>query len=59
MGRYQIRTRFAGSILLEVKADTEDLAGKSVEKIIQSMDSVTFLEALEPQRLDTEITELK
>jgi hypothetical protein len=59
MGRYQVRIRFAGSILLEVEADTEEQAGKSAGNIIQSMDSITFLEALEPQKLDTEITQMK
>ncbi len=59
MGRYQVRKRYAGSILLEVKAETEAQAGESAEKIVQSMDSVTFLDSLELQHLDTEITLLK
>ena len=59
MGRYQVRKRYAGSILLEVNADKEDQAEESAEKIIQSMNSVTFLETLELQHLDTEITPLK
>ena len=59
MGRYQVRKHYAGSILLEVNADKDDQAGESAERIIQSMDSVTFLEALELQHLDTEITPLK
>jgi hypothetical protein len=59
MGRYQVRKRYAGSILLEVKAVNEAQAEKLAEKIIQSMDSVTFLEALELQHLDTEVIPLK
>ena len=59
MGRYQVRKHYAGSILLEVNADKDDQAGESAERIIQSMDSVTFLEALELQHLDTETTLLK
>ncbi len=39
MGRYQVRTRYAGSILLEVNADKEDQAGESAEKTIQSMNN--------------------
>ena len=59
MSKYQVRKRYAGSILLEVKVGNESQAQESADKIIQSMDSNIFLEALELQQLDTEITQLK
>jgi len=58
MNNYQVRIRYAGSILLEVKADNEAQAREKVERIVQQMDSDAFLSALEPQHLGTEVTRL-
>jgi len=58
MNDYQVRIRYAGSILLEVKADNEAQAWEKVERIVQQMDNDAFLSALEPQHLGTEVTRL-
>ena len=58
MNKYQLRIRYAGSVLVEVKAENESEAQKTAERIVQDMDSNTFLSALELQRLGTEITQL-
>ena len=58
MSDYQVRIRYAGSVLLEVKADNEAQAREKGERIAQEMDSDAFLSALEPQHLGTEVTPL-
>ena len=56
MKNYQVRMRYAGSVLLEVKAENETEAREKGQRKVQQMDSGTFLSALELQHLDTEIT---
>ena len=56
MNEYQVRIRYAGSILVEVKAENETEAQEKGERMAQEMDSDTFLSALEPQHLGTEVT---
>jgi hypothetical protein len=58
MNEYQVRIRYAGSVLVEVKADNEPQAREKGERIVREMDSDTFLSALEPQHLCTEVTHL-
>jgi hypothetical protein len=58
MSDYQVRIRYAGSVLVEVKAENEAQAREKGERIAQEMDSDTFLSALEPQHLGTEVTHL-
>ena len=58
MNNYQVRIRYAGSVLLDVKADSEGRAREKGERIVQQMDSSTFLAALEPQHLGTAVTRL-
>ncbi len=58
MNEYQVRIRYAGSVLLEVKAENEAEAQEKGERIVQGMDSDTLLSALEPQHLGTEVTPL-
>ena len=58
MSDYQVRIRYAGSVLVEVKADNEVQAREKGEGIVQQMDSEAFLSALEPQHLGTEVTPL-
>ncbi len=58
MNEYQVRIRYAGSVLVEVKADDEAQARKKGERIAADMDSDTFLSALEPQHLGTEAARL-
>jgi len=48
--------RYAGSVLLEFKAKNKAEAQDKGQRKAQEMDSDTFLSALEPQHLDTEIT---
>ena len=48
MNEYQVRIRYAGSVLLEVKAENEAEAREKGEQMTQEMDSDTFLSALEP-----------
>ena len=58
MNEYQVRIRYAGSLLVEVKAENKAEAQEKGERIVQDMDNDTFLLALEPQRLGTEVTQL-
>ena len=58
MNEYQVRIRYAGSVLVEVKAENKAEAQEKGERIIQEMDNDTFLSVLEPQHLDTEVTQL-
>ena len=58
MNEYQVRMRYAGSVLVEVEAEDEAEAQQKGQRIVQEMDSGTFLSALEPQHLDTEVTQL-
>ena len=58
MNEYQVRIRYAGSVLVEVKAENEAEAQEKGERVFQDMDSDTFLSALEPQHLGTEVTQL-
>jgi len=58
MNEYQIRIRYAGSVLVEVKAGNEAEAQEEGERTAQEMDSDVFLSALEPQHLDTDVTRL-
>jgi len=58
MSDYQVRIRYAGSVLVEVKADNDAQAREKGERIVQQMDSDAFLSALEPQHLGTEVTHL-
>jgi hypothetical protein len=56
MKKYQLRMRYAGSVLLEIQAKNEAEAREKGQRKVHEMDSDTFLSALEPQHLDTEIT---
>lgn len=58
MNEYQVRMRYAGSVLVEVKAENQAGAQEKGERMVQDMDSDTFLSALEPQHLGTEVTQL-
>ena len=58
MNEYQVRMRYAGSVLVEVKAENEAEAREKGERLVQKMDSDTFLSALEPQHLGTDVTRL-
>ena len=58
MNEYQVRMRYAGSVLLEVKALSESEAQAKGERTVRDMDVETFLSALELQHLDTEVTRL-
>ncbi len=58
MNEYQVRIRYTGSILVEVKAENEAEVQEKGEQMAQEMDSDVFLSALEPQRLGTEVTRL-
>jgi len=58
MNEYQVRVRYAGSVLVEVKAESEAEAREKGERTAQEMDSSTFLSALEPQHLGTAVTPL-
>jgi len=58
MNEYQVRIRYAGSILVEVKTENETEAQEKGEQMAQEMDSDAFLSALQPQHLSTEVTRL-
>ena len=58
MNEYQVRIRYAGSVLVEVKAENEVQAREEGERTAADMDSDTFLSALELQHLDTEVMRL-
>lgn len=58
MSKYGVRKCYAGSVLVEVKAENEAEAQEKGERIVQDMDNDTFLSALEPQHLGTEVTQL-
>jgi len=58
MNEYQIRIRYAESVLVDVKAENEAEAQEKGERMAQEMDSDAFLFALEPQHLGTEVTRL-
>ena len=58
MNEYQVRMRYAGSILLKVQAANEREAQAKGEQMVQDMDVDTFLSALELQHLGTEVTRL-
>ena len=58
MNEYRVRIRYAGSVLVEVKAEDEAQAREKGERTVADMDSDTFLSALEPQHLGTEVTRL-
>lgn len=58
MNEYQVRIRYAGSVLVEVKVENEAEAQERGERIVQDMDNDTFLSALEPQHLGTEVMQL-
>jgi hypothetical protein len=58
MNEHQVRIRYAGSVLVKVKAENEAEAQEKGEGIAQEMDSDAFLSALEPQHLGTEVVRL-
>ena len=58
MNDYQVRMRYAGSVLLEVKAVSESEAQAKGERTVRDMDVETFLSALELQHCGTEVTRL-
>jgi len=58
MNEYQVRMRYAGSVLLEIKAVSETEAQAKGERTVRDMDVETFLAALELQHLGTEVTRL-
>jgi len=58
MNAYQVRMRYAGSVLLEVQAANETEAQAKGERTVRDMDVETFLSALELQHLGTEVTRL-
>ena len=58
MNEYQVRMRYAGSVLLEIQAGNETEAQAKGERTVRDMDVDTFLSALELQHLGTEVTRL-
>lgn len=58
MNEYQVRMRYAGSVLVDIKAKNETKAREKAERTVQNMDSGTFVEALELQHLGTEVMRL-
>ena len=58
MNVYQVRMRYAGSVLVELKAENEAEAREKGERTVLDMGSDTFVSALEPQHLGTEVTRL-
>ena len=58
MNEYQVRMRYAGSVLVEVRAENETEAQGKGERTVRDMDVDTFLSALELQHLGTEVTRL-
>ena len=58
MNEYQVRMRYAGSVLLEIQAANETEAQAKGERMVRDMDVDTFLSALELQHLGTEVTRL-
>ena len=58
MNEYQVRMRYAGSVLLEVNAANETEAQAKGERTVRDMDVETFLSALELQHCGTEVTRL-
>ena len=58
MNEYQVRMRYAGSVLLDVQAANEAEAQEKGERTVRDMDVDTFLSALELQHLSTEVTRL-
>ena len=58
MNEYQVRMRYAGSVLLDIQAANETEAQEKGERTVRDMDVETFLSALELQHLGTEVTRL-
>ena len=58
MDEYQVKMRYAGSVLLDVKAVNETEAQTKGEQTVRDMDVETFLAALELQHCGTEMTRL-
>jgi len=58
MNEYQVRMRYAGSVLLDIRAGNETEAQAKGERTVRDMDVETFLSALELQHLGTEVTRL-
>ena len=58
MNEYQVRMRYAGSVLVDIKAENETEAQEKAERTVRNIDSDTFVEALELQHLGTEVTHL-
>lgn len=58
MNDYQVRMRYAGSVLFEVQAANETEAQAKGERTVRDMDVDTFLSALELQHLGTEVMRL-
>ena len=58
MNEYQVRMRYAGSVLIDVKAENEAEAQEKGERTVLDMDSDAFVSALEPQHLGTEVMRL-
>jgi len=58
MNKYRVRIRYAGSVLVEVKAENEARAREKGEGTAADMDGTTFLSALEPQHLGTDVARL-
>jgi len=48
MNEYRVRIRYAGSVLVEVKAEDEAQAREKGERTAADMDNDTFLSALGP-----------
>ena len=57
MSRYEVRVRYAGSVLVTIGAKNKAKAQEKSLRMIQNMDSDTFLSALELQHLETEVTQ--
>jgi len=58
INEYQVRIRYAGSVLIDIKAENEIEAREKGERTVLDMDSDTFVSALEPQHLGTEVMRL-
>ena len=57
MNRYEVRVRYAGSVLVTIGANNKTKAQEKGLRIVQNMNSDTFLSALELQHLETEVTQ--
>lgn len=55
MRKFSVGVSYSGSIIIEVEACCEDNACEKAEQLVEGMDNDEFLEALEPQHVETNI----